>query len=104
IPQGGLLGSSAPAATTERARSMLCEVLLRNGSVTQDAVDKAIAIQEERGGQIGRILVSSGACTEEAIARALIDQLKERKKGGYITDVSAAARENKDVAGLKVLT
>jgi len=103
IPQGGLLGSSAPART-ERTGSMLCELLLRNGSVTQEAVDKAIAVQEERGGQIGRILVSMGACSEEAIARALIDQLKERKKGGYITDVSAAARENKDVAGLKVLT
>jgi len=103
IPQGGLLGSSA-AQRPERARSMLCEVLLRNRAVTQEAVDKAIAIQEERGGQIGRILVSIGACSEEAIARALIDQLKERKKSGYITDVSTAARENKDVAGLRVLT
>ncbi len=103
VPQGGLLGSSAPREPTERARSMLCELLLRNGSVTQEAVDQAIAIQEERGGQIGRILVSIGACSEEAIARALLDQLKERKKGGYV-DVSAAARENKDVAGLQVLT
>lgn len=104
IPQGGLLGGSSTSETGERARSMLCEVLLRNGSVSQVDVDRAIAIQEERGGQIGRILVSIGACTEEAIARALIDQLKERKKDGYITDVSAAARENKDVAGLRVLT
>ncbi len=103
IPQGGLLGSSAPAAKS-RGGSLLCEVLLRNGSVTQENVDKAIALQEERGGQIGRILVSIGACSEEAIARALIEQLRIRKKTGYDTDVSAAARENKDVAGLKVLT
>lgn len=103
IPQGGMLGSSAPAASG-RTGSLLCEVLVRNGSVTQEAVDRAIAIQEERGGQIGRILVSIGACTEEAIARALIDQLKVRKNTGYSTDVSLAARENKDVAGLKVLT
>lgn len=103
IPQGGMLGSSAPP-TSPRTGSLLCEVLMRNGSVTQEAVDRAISIQEERGGQIGRILVSIGACTEEAIARALLEQLKDRKKGGYTTDVSLAARENKDVAGLKVLT
>ena len=103
IPQGGMLGSSAPAKT-ERAGSLLCEVLLRDGAVTQEYIDRAIAIQEERGGQIGRILVSIGACGEEAIARALIEQLKVRKKDGYSTDVSLAAREHKDVAGLKVLT
>ena len=99
---GGVLGSSAVAP--RNTGSLLCEVLLRNGSVTQESIDKAIGIQEERGGQIGRILVSLGACTEEAIARALIDQLKVRKNTGYSTDVSLAARENKDVAGLKVLT
>ena len=104
IPQGGMLGSSAAPAKTGRAGSLLCEVLLRDAAVTQENIDKAIAIQEERGGQIGRILVSIGACSEHAIARALIEQLKVRKKSGYITDVSLAARENKDVAGLKVLT
>ena len=100
---GGMLGSSG-SAVPRNTGSLLCEVLLRNGAVTQENIDRAIAIQEERGGQIGRILVSLGACTEDAIARALIDQLKVRKKSGYNTDVSLAARENKDVAGLKVLT
>ena len=52
IPQGGMLGSSAPAKTA-RAGSLLCEVLLRDGAVTQESIDRAIAIQEERGGQIG---------------------------------------------------
>jgi exopolysaccharide biosynthesis polyprenyl glycosylphosphotransferase len=103
IPQGGMLGSSAPTKSP-RTGSLLCEVLVRNGSVTQEAVDRAISIQEERGGQIGRILVSLGACTEEAIARALLEQLKVRKKGGFAADVSLAAREHKEVAGLKVLT
>ena len=100
---GAVLGSSG-VQIPRNTGSLLCEVLLRNGSVTQENIDKAIAIQEERGGQIGRILVSMGACTEEAIARGLIDQLKVRKTTGYSTDVSLAARENKDVAGLKVLT
>ncbi|MCA9584966.1 MAG: exopolysaccharide biosynthesis polyprenyl glycosylphosphotransferase [Myxococcales bacterium] len=83
--------------------SMLCEILLRNGAVSQVMVDKAIALQEEQGGQIGRILVRLGACTEEQIAKALIDQLKQRSKRGH-EDISVAARENKEVAGLRVLT
>jgi exopolysaccharide biosynthesis polyprenyl glycosylphosphotransferase len=104
IPHGGMLGSSAGGV---RRGSQLCEVLVRNGAVTQDAVDRALAIQEEHGGQIGRILVSIGACSEAAIARGLIEQIKERKKAAKSTDVadiSLAARENKEVAGLKVLT
>ena len=98
IPGAGAIGS------TSRAGSMLCEILLRNGSVTQEKVDEAIALQEERGGQIGRILVSIGACSEEAIARALIEQLRVRKQTGEPEDISAAARVNKEVAGLQVLT
>jgi exopolysaccharide biosynthesis polyprenyl glycosylphosphotransferase len=105
IPQGGLLGSSAAsAAVREHAGTLLCELLLEDGAATQEMVDKALAIQEERGGQIGRILVSIGACGEEAIARALIQQLKVRKKAPAGEDISLAARVNKDVAGLKVLT
>lgn len=103
IPQGGLLGSSSEGKRVTDT-SLLCEILLRNGSVTQESVDKALALQEDKGGQIGRILVSIGACEEMAIARALVEQLRLRKKTGYTTDISVAARENKDVAGLKVLT
>jgi len=103
VPQGGLLGSSN-AAKTDRAGTLICEILVKNGSVTDEMVDRALSIQEERGGQIGRILVSLGACTEEAIARALIEQLKIRKNEGFLSDISAAAREQKDVVGLKVLT
>ncbi len=103
IPQGGMLGSSTPAKIQHRG-SLLCEILLRDGAITQEQMDRAIATQEERGGQIGRILVSMGACGEPAIARGLIEQLRVRKNIGDVADVSLAARENKDVAGLKVLT
>jgi len=104
IPQGGMLGSSA-ALRTDAQGTLICEILVKNGAVTQEDVDKALSLQEERGGQIGRILVSIGACTEEAIAKALIEQLRLRKDGGYfMSDISAAARERKDVVGLKVLT
>jgi len=103
IPQGGLLGSSSPVKA-KRAGTLICEILVKNGAVTEEMVEKALALQEERGGQIGRILVSLGACTEEAIAHALIEQLKIRKHEGLLSDISAAAREQKDVVGLKVLT
>ncbi|MBX3220753.1 MAG: exopolysaccharide biosynthesis polyprenyl glycosylphosphotransferase [Labilithrix sp.] len=103
IPQGGLLGGST-SATMKHAGTLICEILVKNGAVTEEMVDKALALQEERGGQIGRILVSLGACTEEAIARALIEQLKVRKDEGHLSDISTAAREQKDVVGLKVLT
>ena len=103
IPQGGLLVSSSPTKA-KRAGTLICEILVKNGAVTEEMVDKALALQEERGGQIGRILVSLGACTEEAIARALIEQLEVRKNEGHLSDISAAAREQKDVVGLKVLT
>lgn len=103
IPQGGLLGSSVPLRA-DRAGTLLCEILVKNGAVTQEMVDKALHMQEEHGGQIGRILVSLGACTEEAIAKGLIEQLRLRKDGGFMSDISAAAREKKDVVGLKVLT
>jgi lipopolysaccharide/colanic/teichoic acid biosynthesis glycosyltransferase len=103
VPQGGMLGATSPLGI-DRAGTLLCQILIKNGAVTQDIVDKAIALQEERGGQIGRILVSLGACSEEAIARALIEQLRARKDEGHWSDISAAARERKDVVGLKVLT
>ncbi|MBX3215508.1 MAG: exopolysaccharide biosynthesis polyprenyl glycosylphosphotransferase [Labilithrix sp.] len=103
IPQGGLLGGST-SSTMKHAGTLICEILVKNGAVTEEMVSKALALQEERGGQIGRILVSMGACTEEAIARALIEQLKTRKDEGHLSDISTAAREQKDVVGLKVLT
>lgn len=97
------VGVSTPS-TSIKSGTLICEILVRNGAVTQANVDKAIVIQEDRGGQIGRILVQMGACTEEAIARALIEQLRLRKDEGHFSDISAAAREQKDVVGLKVLT
>jgi hypothetical protein len=49
IPQGGMLGSSTPTKPFGTG-SLLCEVLLRDGAVTQENIDRAIAVQEERGG------------------------------------------------------
>jgi lipopolysaccharide/colanic/teichoic acid biosynthesis glycosyltransferase len=57
-------------------------------------------MQEERGGQIGRILVSMGATTERAISRALLQQLQLR--GNPEANLSLAARQNPGLAGLQV--
>lgn len=102
VMTGTILGGTIRESSHRSA--FLGDILLKNGDVTAEAFAKALAIQEERGGQLGRILVSMGACTEAAIARALIEQLRQRRlEGNKEKDLSAAARENPAVAGLKVL-
>lgn len=102
LPRGGLLAPRSAGPADGKTGSRLCQVLLEQAAITQADIDRALATQEEHGGQIGRILVAMGACTEEAIARALIEQLRQRRKG-HFRDISAAARKNPDVAGLRVL-
>ena len=74
-PAGGPAAKSELAAPAYYARrkkrhNEICQILIRNGDVTPEAVRKALKIQEDRGGQIGRILVKRGACTERALADA----------------------------------
>ena len=78
----------------------ICQLLLRHGAVTPEAVRKGLRLQEERGGQIGQILVAMGACTEEDVSYALLEQLRLRHDGKHNT--SQAARANPAIAGLKV--
>jgi lipopolysaccharide/colanic/teichoic acid biosynthesis glycosyltransferase len=78
----------------------ICQILIRNGAVTPANVRQALRIQEERGGQIGRILVAMGACKERAISRALIQQIQLR--GSAEGNLSVAARQNPRIAGLVV--
>jgi lipopolysaccharide/colanic/teichoic acid biosynthesis glycosyltransferase len=78
----------------------ICQILIRNGDVSSVNVRQALRIQEERGGQIGRILVAMGACSERAISRALIQQIQLR--GSAEANLSVAARQNPRLAGLHV--
>jgi exopolysaccharide biosynthesis polyprenyl glycosylphosphotransferase len=64
---------------------------------------KALRLQEERGGQLGRILVAAGGCTEDALARALLEQVRRRAERGFV-DASVAARAAPALAGLRVQT
>lgn len=52
----------------------LGEVLLERGLITRDQLDKALEIQKEQGGLIGKILVSLGYVKEEDIAHAITVQ------------------------------
>ena len=78
----------------------ICQILIRNGDVSPANVRQALRLQEERGGQIGRILVAMGACSEGAISRALIQQIQLR--GNAEENLSMAARQNPRIAGLHV--
>ena len=49
----------------------LGELLLEKGIITKEQLNKALAIQKERGGLIGQILVGLAYATEEQIAQAL---------------------------------
>ncbi len=80
----------------------LCQILLRNGDVEAEHVRQGLKVQEERGGQIGRILVQMGACTERAVARALIKQVQLNHAAGGKKSVSLAARENPGILGIDV--
>jgi len=54
--------------------SRIGEILVRTGSITPEAVDKALAIQGERGGRIGEILVNQKLVTEHQVFDALVTQ------------------------------
>lgn len=89
-----------PAPPRRRVRNHLCQILLQNGDVSASNVRKALKIQEEHGGQIGRILVAMNACSERAISNALLEQV--RRRGQAERSLSEAARANPAIAGLTV--
>jgi lipopolysaccharide/colanic/teichoic acid biosynthesis glycosyltransferase len=89
-----------PQPKRKQTPNQLCQVLLKQGAITSHDVRKALKIQEEHGGQIGRILVALGACSERAISRALLEQV--RLRGLADQNVSSLARNNPAIAGLSV--
>jgi type IV pilus assembly protein PilB len=55
-------------------RDKLGELLLREGVITADQLETALAVQETSGGKLGSILVQQRATDEEEIARTLAEQ------------------------------
>lgn len=55
-------------------KKQLGELLIERGIINQTQLDKALTLQEEKGGLIGEILVELGYAKEEDIAQALTAQ------------------------------
>ncbi|MBC7082189.1 MAG: Flp pilus assembly complex ATPase component TadA [Firmicutes bacterium] len=81
---GGAGGGRAPvteaaASGTQVApvarRRKLGEILIDAGVLTQEDLDKALAVQKERGGRLGSVLVSLGLIDEDIMLTALETQL-----------------------------
>ena len=59
------------------ARPLLGEILLENGEITQDQLDKALEVQKKEGGLIGIILVSQGSISEQILVKYLAIQAEK---------------------------
>ena len=60
--------------TRKIINKQLGELLIERGIIDQGHLDKALALQKEKGGLIGEILVELGFIREEDIAQALTAQ------------------------------
>ena len=58
------------------ARPLLGEMLVEDGVITKDQMNKALAVQKQEGGLIGIILVSQGVITEQKLVEYLAKQAK----------------------------
>ena len=58
------------------AKPLLGEMLVENGVITREQMNKAIEIQKEEGGLIGIILVNQGIISEQKLVEYLAMQAK----------------------------
>ena len=65
-----------PPAKTAAPKLRLGELLMRDGVLTQEQLDVALAAQRASGHPLGRVLKESGVITELILAKALARQLK----------------------------
>ncbi len=56
------------------AKPLLGEMLLENGEVTQEQLDKALDVQKKEGGLMGIILVNLGFISEKTLVKYLAMQ------------------------------
>ena len=59
------------------AQPLLGEILLENGEITREQLDKALEIQKSKGGLIGIILVTNGDISENKLIEYLAVQAKK---------------------------
>jgi len=58
------------------AKPLLGEMLVENGVITREQMNKALEIQQKEGGLIGIILVSQGIISEQKLVEYLAMQAK----------------------------
>jgi len=58
------------------AKPLLGEMLVENGVITKEQMNKALEVQHNEGGLIGIILVSQGIITEQKLVEYLAMQAK----------------------------
>jgi lipopolysaccharide/colanic/teichoic acid biosynthesis glycosyltransferase len=85
-----------------RRDNELGQVLLRKGLITPVQLRKALAIQVEQGGHLGKILRRMGACDSRAIAEGLVEQVRTARARGRHRDLVRAAKDNPSIGGLRM--
>ncbi|HSV96517.1 MAG TPA: hypothetical protein VLM75_06215 [Spirochaetota bacterium] len=56
------------------AKPLLGEMLLENGEITREQLDKALEVQKKEGGLMGIILVNIGFISEKTLVKFLAVQ------------------------------
>ncbi len=101
LPDEPVVGESSPEVTDNDRRPVLGSLLLRDGLVTEEELDAALAQQRlSNTRRLGEILVARGALSEAHVSRALAEQheLPFVELSDYDIDLSAAALLPVDLA------
>jgi hypothetical protein len=72
------------------SRPPLGQVLLRNGYVSDEEINRALAEQARSGKLIGEILVEQGAVTRPIVSRALDEQSGRNTEDGLFSGLRSA--------------
>lgn len=59
------------------AKPLLGEILIENGEIAQEQLDKALEVQKKEGGLIGIILVNLGFLSEQKLVKFLAMQAEQ---------------------------
>lgn len=72
----------------------LGSILQRRSVVTHKQIERAVLVQQKRGGKLGEVLVALGFCSAEDVSRALVEQEHHRippaKSDGALERLEAA--------------
>lgn len=78
----------------QRPRPQLGQVLIRNGYVSDDDINRALADQARSGRLIGEILIEQGAVSRPIVGRALDEQAGADRPDGLFSGLRSALGKN----------